>query len=82
MSAVIAAECLEREVCVWEGGGLITTITNSYIFLSVQESCIHVLPRNTEYLFIDGQVCFYRSRQLFVNAVEPRGCISQPQGIF
>ena len=44
-------------------------------FLPVRESYTHALSRNTKYLTIDGQVCFYR--QPFANAVEPRGCISQ-----
>ena len=37
-------------------------------FLPVHESYIHVLSRNTKYLTIDDQVCFYR--QPFANAVE------------
>ena len=45
-------------------------------FLPVRESYIHALSRNTKYLTIDGQVCFYR--QPFADAVEPRGCISWP----
>ena len=55
--------------------GLIHASTEIH-FLSVRESCTHALPRNTKYLTIDGQVCFYR--QLFTNAFESRGCISQP----
>ena len=45
-------------------------------FLLVLESYIHALLRNTKYLTIDGQVCFYR--RLFADAVEPGGCISWP----
>ena len=44
--------------------GLIATITDIH-FLPVRESCTHALPRNTKYLIIDGQVCFYR--RLFTN---------------
>ena len=55
--------------------GLIATITDIH-FLPVRESCTHALPRNTKYLIIDGQVCFYR--RLFTNAVKPPGCISWP----
>ena len=29
-------------------------------FLSISERYTHALPRNTKYLAIDGQVCFYR----------------------
>ena len=46
--------------------GLIATITDIH-FLPVRESCTHALPRNTKYLIIDGQVCFYR--RLFTDAV-------------
>ena len=53
--------------------GLIATITDTH-FLPVRESCTHALPRNTKYLIIDDQVCFYR--WLFTNAVKPPGCIS------
>ena len=55
--------------------GLITTITNIH-FLLVRESCTHALPRNTKYLIMDGQVCFYR--RLFTDTVKPPGCISWP----
>ena len=55
--------------------GFIRTSTDIH-FLPVRESCTHVLHRNTNYLIIEGQVCFYR--QLFTDAVEPPGCISQP----
>ena len=55
--------------------GLIVTITDIH-FLPVRESCTHALPRNTKYLIIDGQVCFYR--RLFTDAVKPPGCISWP----
>ena len=55
--------------------GLIATITDIH-FLPVRESCTHALPRNTKYLIIDGQVCFYR--RLFTDAVKPPGCISWP----
>ena len=54
---------------------LIATITDIH-FLPVRESCTHGLPRNTKYLIIDGQVCFYR--RLFTDAVKPPGCISWP----
>ena len=50
--------------------GLIATITDIH-FLPVRESCTHVLPRNTKYLIIDGQVCFYR--RLFTDAVKQPG---------
>ena len=50
--------------------GLITTITDIH-FLPVRESCTHALSRNTKYLIIDGQVCFYR--RLFTDAVKPPG---------
>ena len=55
--------------------GLIAIITDIH-FLPVRESCTHALPRNTKYLIIDGQVCFYR--QLFTDVVKPPGCISWP----
>ena len=55
--------------------GLIATITDIH-FLPVRESCTHALPRNTKYLIIDGQVCFYR--RLFTDAVKSPGCISLP----
>ena len=47
-------------------------------FLSIGERCTHALTRNTKYLAIDGQVCFYR--QLFANAVKPRRCMSWSWG--
>ena len=51
--------------------------TNSEIhFLPVDESHTHALSRNTKHLRLDGQVCFFR--QLFSDAVKPRGCISWP----
>ena len=53
--------------------GLIATITDIH-FLTVRESCTHALSRNTKYLIIDGQVCFYR--RLFTDAIKPSGCIS------
>ena len=53
-----------------EKTGLIATITDIH-FLPVPESYTHALPRNTKYLIIDGQVCFYR--RLFTNAVKPPG---------
>ena len=55
--------------------GLIATITDIH-FLPVRESCTHALPRNTKYLIIDGQVCFYR--RPCTDAVKPTGCISWP----
>ena len=52
-------------------------VTNTEIhFLPVDESHIHALSRDTKHLRIDGQVCFYR--QLFLDTVKPRGCISWP----
>ena len=45
-------------------------------FLLVHESYTHALSRNTKYLTIDGKVCFHG--WLFEDALEPRGCISQP----
>ena len=45
-------------------------------FLLVDESHTHALSRDTKHLKIDDQVCFFR--QLFSNAVKPRGCISWP----
>ena len=48
--------------------------TNTEVhFLPVDEGHTHVLPKD---LRLDGQVCFYR--QLFSDAVKPRGCISWP----
>ena len=55
--------------------GLIATITDIH-FLPVHESCTHALPRNTKYLIINGQVCFYR--RLSTDAVKPSGCFSWP----
>ena len=55
--------------------GFIVTMTDIH-FLPVRESCTHALPRNTKYLIIVGQVCFYR--RLFTDAVKPPGCISLP----
>ena len=75
---VVKQEPLFSDFCicdlVWETG-LIATITDIH-FSSVHESCTHALPRNTKYLIIDGQVCFYR--WLPTNAVKPQGCISWP----
>ena len=53
--------------------GLIHTSTEIQ-FLSTIERYTHALPRNTTYLAIDGQVCFYR--RPFANAVKPRRCMS------
>ena len=47
--------------------GLIHTSTEIQ-FLSISERYTHALPRNTKYLAIDGQVCFYR--RLFADAVK------------
>ena len=44
--------------------------------LPVHDRHTHALSRNTKHLTIDSQVCFYR--QLFIDAVKPRGCISWP----
>ena len=55
--------------------GLIATITDIH-FLSVHESYTHVLPRNTKYLIIDGQVYFYR--RLFYRCCRTTGCILWP----
>ena len=57
--------------------GLIHTSTEIQ-FLSISERHTHALPRNTKYLAIDGQVCFYR--RLFADAVKPRRCISWSWG--
>ena len=51
--------------------------TNTEIyFLPVDESHTHTLFKDIKHLSLDGQVCFYR--QLFSNAVKPRGCILWP----
>ena len=57
--------------------GLIHTSTEIQ-FLSISERYTHALPRNTKYLAIDGQVCFYR--RLFADAVKLRRCISWSWG--
>ena len=57
--------------------GLIHTSTEIQ-FLSISERYTHALPRNTKYLAIDGQVCFYR--RLFADAVKPRRCMSWSWG--
>ena len=57
--------------------GLIHTSTEIQ-FLSISEKYTHALPRNTKYLAIDGQVCFYR--RLFADAVKPRRCMSWSWG--
>ena len=57
--------------------GLIHTSTEIQ-FLSISERYTHALPRNTKYLAIDGQVCFYR--RLFADAVKPQRCISWSWG--
>ena len=54
--------------------GLMCTST-VFHFLFVRERYTHALSRNTKYLTIDDQVCFHR--QLFTDAVKPRGCISR-----
>ena len=46
--------------------------------LPVHDRHTRALSRNTKYWTIDSQVCFYR--QLFIDAVKPRGCISWPLG--
>ena len=62
------------------GKTLIHTLTEVQ-FLSISERYTHALPRNTMYLAIDGQVCFYR--RLFANAVTTKvhvmvlGCINR-----
>ena len=43
-------------------------------FFPVDESHTHALFRDTKHLRLDGRVCFYR--QLFSDAVKPRGCLS------
>ena len=48
--------------------GLIHTSTEIQ-FSSTSERYTHALPRNTKYLAIDDQVCFYR--RLFADAVKP-----------
>ena len=55
--------------------GLICTSTEIQ-FLSISERYIHALPRNTKYLAIDGQVCFYR--RLFADAVKHEGACHGP----
>ena len=51
--------------------------TNTEIhFLPVDESHTHALFRDTKHLRLDGWVCFYR--QIFSDAVKPRGCLSWP----
>ena len=57
--------------------GLMCTST-VFHFLFVRERYTHALSRNTKYLTIDDQVCFHR--QLFTDAVKPRGCISRLWG--
>ena len=58
--------------------GLIHTSTEIQ-FLSISGRYTHALPRNTNYLAIDGQVCFYR--RLFADAVNwPRRCMSWSWG--
>ena len=47
-------------------------------FLSISERYTHALPRNTKYLAIDGQVCFYR--RIFADAVKPQRCMSWSWG--
>ena len=61
-----APHSIFRDICTYSiyvtgsgKTGLIATITDIH-FLPVRESCTHALPRNTQYLIIDGQVCFYR----------------------
>ena len=75
----IIKKCLYSYIKTYVTGsgktGLIVTITDIH-FLPVRESCTHALPRNTKYLIIVGQVCFYR--RLFTDAVKPPGCISLP----
>ena len=68
-----------HDIYVTESGktGLIHTSTEIQ-FLSISERYTHALPRNTKYLAIDGQVCFYR--RLFADAVKPRRCISWSWG--
>ena len=68
-----------KRLYVTESGktGLIHTSTEIQ-FLSISERYTHALPRNTKYLPIDGQVCFYR--RLFADAVKPRRCISWSWG--
>ena len=53
-------------------------ISTEIQFLSISERYTHALPRNTKYLAIDGQVCFYR--RLFADAVKPRRCMSWSWG--
>ena len=53
----------------------IDTNTEIY-FLPVDESHTHALFRDTKHLRLDGRVCFYR--QLFSDALKPRGCLSWP----
>ena len=62
------------------GTGKTSLIRTSTViqFLSISERYTHALPRNTKYLAIDGQVCFYR--QLFADAVKPQRCMSWSWG--
>ena len=42
-------------------------------FLPVDKRYTHAPSRDTKHLRLDDWVCFYR--QIFTNAVKPRGCI-------
>ena len=44
--------------------------------LPVDKSHTHALFRDTKFLRLDGQVCFYRRH--FSDAVKPQGCLSWP----
>ena len=60
----------------WKTDRIDTNTDSEIHFLPVDESHTHALFRDTKHLRLDGQVCFYR--QLFSNAVKPRGCLSWP----
>ena len=57
-------------ICDWAWENRHICTSTGFLFLSVCESYTHVLPRNTKYLMIDGQVCFHR--RLFTDARKPR----------
>ena len=66
-------------VCMYVTGFAKTDliVTNNEIhLLSLDKSHTHALSKDTKHLRLDGQVCFYR--QLYSDAVKPRGCISWP----
>ena len=58
--------------CILENRHVVTN--TEFHFLPVDENRTHALFRDNKHLSLDGQVCF--CRQLFSDAVKPRGCIS------